>query len=540
LLLLILLWFAVVVAAQETDQSSVDAPEETDIVLPTRLLEIEDLRVERVDAVLPEPPDIVPPELAFPLPAETDLTVSDDAFQVPDLPDEARRGAPREASVYSTGSVGFGSMNQVSGALKLYKLGTDPRFNFSFAHDSLDGYDFRPPGTGFFRTENTIDGWVGASSETTDFETSAMYASAGEGLQGRSRFYSVETQFLSADAALSHRPDPRVVLAGDMSASSARRLLTVPDSTSSARLEQELVLAPTVGVGLELTAVSSRIEIGYLLRAVTGLPTLQIGSFDFKTDISATDSLYFNLELGVRWLVANRFEYPFRLGTSFSIQDRFTVGLSGGFEVSPVLFADLWRNMPLIAAGADGGLDVPTRWFGEAILAWNLMPEQLVVEGGVEYSYTVGTVAPQGWDDTTSTFPIRQDSLSGLRTSVEGRWTAARGLTLTGAWSTEVLETRIVDPSNELEFGVRYASPEGAVNVGTSFRAPIYDGFVTPIFGIDGSVRVAEGVDIVLEAADLLSPATQSGRPKHAGRVDGEFPFIDPGLRVILKAQLSL
>lgn len=517
---------------------TVDPPQETDIVLPTRLLEIEDLRVERIDAVLPEPPEIVPPELAFPLPTETDLTVSDDAFQVPDLPEEGGAVRMRESSVYSTGSVGFGSMNQVTGSLKLYKLGTDPRFNFSFSHDSMDGYDFREAGTGFFRTANAIDGWVGASGDATEFETNAAFESAGEGLQGKSEFYSVETQYLSADAALDYRPDPRVVLTTDFAASSARRLLTVPDTTRSARLDRELRIAPTFGVGLELSAVTSRVQIGYLLRGVTGLSTLHAGSFDFSADISATDSLFFTLELGVVWLVGDRFEYPFKLGTSFSIRDRFTVGLSGGFEVLPIGFSSLWREMPLI--DVDGDLDTPTRWVADATLAWNLMPERLVVEGSAAFSRTSQAVVPREWDAATSSFPIDRETLAELMMSVEARWTPVRGLTVSGGFGSQLLDRRVIDESSVFDAGLRFGTRDGAVNVGAAVSAPIYDAFVVPSFDIDGSLRVAEGVDLVFEARDLLSPLADPGRAKYAGRVDSEFPFIDPGLRVILRAQLSL
>jgi hypothetical protein len=105
---------------------------------------------------------------------------------------------------------------------------------------------------------------------------------------------------------------------------------------------------------------------------------------------------------------------------------------------------------------------------------------------------------------------------------------------------TRILERRILDPSTELNFGVRYSSETEALTVGLAFTAPVYDTFVAPTLGIDGSVQVADGVDLVLEASDLLSPLTEFGRAKRAGRVDAEFPFIDPGLRVILKAQLSL
>lgn len=533
--------FVAVASAQSADGSSPAAPEETDIVLPTRLLEIEDLQVEQIDAVLPDPPDIVPPELAFPLPTDTELTISDDAFQVPDLPSEIVAASASEASVYSTGSVGFGTMNEVAGALRLYKLGTDPRFNFSFTHDSLDGYDFRDAGTGFFRTENTIDGWVGASGEATDFESSASYEAVGEGLQGVSQYYSVETQFLSSDISFVHRPDPRVRLSAELSASSSRRLLTsVPDAEAAARLDREITAAPTVGVALELSNVTAGANLGYQYRGMRGLEALHAGIFEFETDVAASDALFFELGLGVFWLFGDRFEYPFDIGTSFSIRDRFTVGISGGFEVDPIFHSQLWDEIPLASIGVAGSLDVPTRWFARTTVAWNLMPERLVVEGGVDYALNYNDVTITGWNATASEFTLAQRELQDLSTRLEGRWSPADGLTLSGSWLTRVLERRVIDPASSLETGIRYTSGNNGINVGASVAVPIYDGFVVPTLDIDGSVRVADGVDLVLEASDLLSPTTAAGRAKYAGRVDESFPFIDPGFRVILKAQLSL
>ena len=526
------------VSSQQT-ADSVAAPEETDIVLPTRLLEIEDLTVEQVDAVLPDPPDIVPPELAFPLPTDTDLTISDEAFQVPELPSDVAATSGREASVYSTGSVGFGSMNQVSGALRLYKLGTDPRFNFTFTHDSLDGYDFRAAGTGFFRTENTIDGWVGASGETSDFESSASYEAVGEGMQGESEYYSVETQFLSGDVALEYRPDPRVRLDTDFRASSSRRLLTtVPDAAADPRLEREIALHPRAGVALELSQITAGIDFGYEFRSL-GAPT-HVGTFDFYTDVAATDSLFFELSLGVFWIIGDRFEYPFRLGTSFSVRDRFTVSLAGGFEVDPVSYLDLWDEIPRAAVGVDGGLRTPTRWFTRSSVAWNLMPERLVVEGGVDYAFGFNELDISGWNADESEMALTQRRLQDLTTRLEGRWTPVRGISLSGAWLTRVLDRRIIDPASLLETGARYTSTDNALNLGLSLGIPVYEAFVVPSFDIDGSVRLADGVDLVLEATDLLSPIAETGRSKHAGRVSADFPFIDPGLRVIIKAQLSL
>lgn len=533
------LYFALFVTAASAQ--TVAAPEETDIVLPTRLLEIEDLQVEQIDAVLPDPPDIVPPELAFPLPTDTELTISDEAFQVPDLPSDVAAANAREASVYSTGSVGFGTMNEVSGALRLYKLGTDPRFNFTFTHDSLDGYDFRDAGTGFFRTENTIDGSVGASGETSNFESSASYEAVGEGLQGVSQYYSVETQFLSADVSLVHRPDPRVRLNADMSASSSRRLLTtVPDAEAAARLDREVTAAPSLGVALELSSVTAGVNLGYLYRGMRGLEALHAGTFEFDTDIAASDSLFFELGLGVFWVFGDRFEYPFNVGTSFSIRDRFTVGLSGGFEVDPILHSQLWDEIPLASVGVGGSLELPTRWFARTTVAWNLMPERLVVEGGVAYALNYHDVTVSGWNASASEFTLAQREIQDLTTRIEGRWSPAQGLTLSGGWLTRVLERRVIDPASSLETGVRYTSTDNVINIGASVAVPIYDGFVVPTLDIDGSVRVADGVDLVLEASDLLSPAVENGRAKYAGRVDESFPFIDPGFRVILKAQLSL
>ena len=52
-------------------------PSEPSIVLPAVVLEIEDLSIESITAVLPEDEEILPPEIEFPLPEVGELEVEE-------------------------------------------------------------------------------------------------------------------------------------------------------------------------------------------------------------------------------------------------------------------------------------------------------------------------------------------------------------------------------------------------------------------------------------------------------------------------------
>ncbi|KPJ87001.1 MAG: hypothetical protein AMS17_09975, partial [Spirochaetes bacterium DG_61] len=102
-------------------------PEEPEIVLPSVILEIEDLSTELVTAALPEEEDLMIPEPQFPLPTAGELEVGepDIDFILP------QTGAPmfqlKEGKYLTAEAVlGAGTVNQFYSRISLYFLGDKP------------------------------------------------------------------------------------------------------------------------------------------------------------------------------------------------------------------------------------------------------------------------------------------------------------------------------------------------------------------------------------------------------------------------------
>ena len=62
-------------------------PEEPGIVLPPTLLEVEDLQVEEISAVIPEEEIQLLPEIEIPLPQAEDILLPEERFDIP-YPDQ--------------------------------------------------------------------------------------------------------------------------------------------------------------------------------------------------------------------------------------------------------------------------------------------------------------------------------------------------------------------------------------------------------------------------------------------------------------------
>ena len=215
---------APVVAQEGSPSVGPSDPDETEIVVPELVLEVEEIELQQVTAVLPEEGELALGQVSIPLPGADELEIADDAFSVP-LP--GAMPAAETTSVFSSGRLGAGSANHIVGELSLFKLGADPRFRLRFSHEGLDGYQFNEAGTGYFSSSNVLDGWFAGGDDRLRAEAEAAFSEKVDGLQGQSDYYSAGLRRTTATASVDFNPDPLITLSADFDGSLATRIQSV-------------------------------------------------------------------------------------------------------------------------------------------------------------------------------------------------------------------------------------------------------------------------------------------------------------------------
>ncbi|TVQ40649.1 MAG: hypothetical protein EA384_02425 [Spirochaetaceae bacterium] len=543
---LIVMVGAVAVAQEdERARAGVTAPAETDITLPEAFLEVEELLIETVEATLPQPPDLVLATVSVPLPTEEELRISDALFELPG-PDQTglrTEPAPGESSFFADGVLGTGSNYHILGSLSLFKLGADPRFRFEFAHQSIDGYQFKDPGSGYFEREDTIRGWVtSAIARRMQIEAEGRFHDREEGLQGNPDFYSVGHRYLSGSTELRFAAGDRVDIGLGARGGLSERILTVKDDADPPR-EDEAYVRPALWIAYNRARSTYRIDGQYELRTYSGgeLDTLHALSGALSADLVLTDQLFAEAAAGVYRPLDEGLHIPFRLGMTANLDDQLSVGLSGGYRVLPQRFFDLWQRVPMIDfdTGAEARPKVESAWFGRAAAAWATFDRRLTLEAAAEYALRDNAVDLLPFDAVENRFPYRQTSLTTLTPQLELTW-RWRFLELGAGWQANLIDRTVLDPAQTWEASAQAVHASERFGAGIDSRMDVYDDPVVPRLGAGAFFKITEGVQFEMELRDLLAPGMPDGRPQIGDSVSGAYPFIEPGLRLILKAQVSL
>ena len=127
-LLLLLLFPTFIYAAEQDADTPVTGPSEpesTEIILPPMYLEIEDLSVDDINAVIPDEDSIYLSAVDMPLPEPGDISIPASVFAVsgPDIPEVQFPDGTAGTSFFSEGTIGAGSSYNITGDINLYRIG---------------------------------------------------------------------------------------------------------------------------------------------------------------------------------------------------------------------------------------------------------------------------------------------------------------------------------------------------------------------------------------------------------------------------------
>lgn len=531
---------ALVAAGSAAAQSGPTAPEETDIVVPDLVLEVEELTLEEVSAVLPDAGELALGQVSIPLPGADELEVDDLAFDV-----AAPIGATemQETSTFSSGRLGAGSVNHVVGELSLFRLGTDPRFRLRFAHEGLDGYQFNPAGTGYFQTTNVIDGWFAGESPQLATDVEASFSEHVNGLQGRSDFFSVGLRRTGVIANARFTPDPLITLSGLLDASIATRIQSASGGDPVPR-NQEFALLPTIGGRVSIGVVELALETSYFLRFLGGgeIPLHQDVELLAGLDVALPAGVDLIGRAGVNWDPDAALVYPWTVSVRALFRDALELTLRGGYRVERLLLTEIWDDVPLAAAGdADGAPDLRNdgQWYGTLDGRWS-GAGGLTVTGGVEFIAHEAKVDIGTYDAADDSFPFIQREMLALRTDARASWRPGQRVQVGAGWSGQLLETTSGTPTSTVDASVRVTDAGERLSAVAELRTDFFPEAEMPWLGISGSFALSDEIEFTLELADLLSPLLDEGRASFGGTVNTDYPFIEPGFRASLFTRISL
>ncbi|MCA1753757.1 MAG: hypothetical protein LC641_03445 [Spirochaeta sp.] len=540
--LLLLVGFSLLPLAGETPAPS--APEETDILLPTLVIEVEDFAAEQILAELPPIGELQVPRVTADVFEGAGPFTADAALAMPMPREDFDIGTGRmvgESSIYSTGRIGAGSMNHIIGAVSLYKLGADPRFRFEFSHEGLDGYSLKAPGSGYFHSENSIDGWLAGGIGPTEVQFEGSFLEREEGLQDNSEFYSSSHRYFKGGLDLSGQPAPGFLVAAGIDAEYSTRIYTDADDPPGA---EETIVTPFFRAAWEL----DRLALNFNIDSEFQLMDDDTWSREYyrntlTSSIGAEYALRAPLVLGARagvsWWVDNEFFFPFGLSLETAV-GRFALRAEGGLELGSPRFAELWRTTPLISI-TDRDVPPPEQtWFGSLEFQYQLIPGILEINPGARYEYRVDTIDTPAFESSTASYPVELRERQTLRPGLAAVLTPGENTELSVRYEAAFLELLSSEPRHKIEVDadIRHASRRfgGGMSALWSYRS----GIQLPDIGLRSFFRISDGVELEARLQDLLEPALSDGRAAQGDTITEELPFIQPGFRFLITAQIFL
>ncbi|MFW6337473.1 MAG: hypothetical protein ACOC25_01005 [Alkalispirochaetaceae bacterium] len=523
-----------------------EPPEETEIILPPEFFDFREAAPGEVEALLPELPPIEAPGVTLPLPEPSAEDGAVPAIRIPE-PEELFReeAAPGGSSIFTTGTLGAGSVNYILGELALYKIGEDPRFRFEYLHRGLDGFAFNNPGTGHFERLDRLAGWVAAESEEgMSGELTATYREREIGFQGRPSFYSSEYRTIEGDLRFRYPLADRVAayLQGELGYTN--RLYTVKDPTKEPPESGESRVRPRVGVAFDFNRFGFDLYGRYTLRDIAGTPVPSVQTFAGGATASYELGEQWTLGAGMEVLreIDRSFLFPFFLSLGLDLEDRFFLELAGGMEYTVPTLGDLWQPYPFLAPGSveEGELPSQEVWYGEGSLGWRPPFTGLEFELRGRYEERFRGMAMKPYEESLDVLPFETESREQLTGEFNTLWNPNARVELTAGVRSLFLDRHFLEPEHRGTITGDYLIPGRVWGARFDLSVPFYDELLLPAWNVEAYVRPIEAVEVRLGLDDILSPLLDEGRGRGSNEPSEEYPFVEPGFTVRLEARITL
>ncbi|HEB29920.1 MAG TPA: hypothetical protein ENI15_03460 [Spirochaetes bacterium] len=533
-ILIIAGWMMIIYSAVFYGFSQDIEPSEPGIVLPSVLLEIEDLSIESITAGLPEDKELLPPEIEFPLPEIEELAIDDPHLDLT-VP---KSGVPafqiREGKYLTTEAVlGIGTANQFFSRISLYYLGKKPEGKIQYQHETIDGFSSKPPGSGYSNTEDMLEGYLSFDAGKARIRTDGVFYEIERGLQGKGNFYSKVNRFIEADGTAEYPISDIFVLKGSLNFSLAAQLMTGGPSSSSDEVT-ELYLSPVLVGEFRFKNWVLGVEPRFSYRNVFESENLSLirGGVRGYLEVDISDSVTLNGSVGWLWVENIGHLAPFNLSVSMMPGDFFTLTVGGGYRVEEFNLRDIFRNYPL--TGVPLSLYDNQGWFAELKSIWTPF-QGWIFDAGLFYTGNSKMPDPgRAFDGATGLFPLSQVNAQRLNIDAGVRWNISESFSARLGWSSAFIEKPEFYPENRINLDFNGMEKKGRFGGGFSseFTTGVNDSVQLPLLSLNGFFRATDFLRFVLEADDLLYPLLDG--PRYLWE-----PYVDTGLKVILKAHIN-
>jgi hypothetical protein len=535
-MLLIIYSVAFCAFSQAIDPDAIE-PSEPGIVLPSVLLEIEDLSIESITAGLPEEKELLPPDIEFPLPELEELAIEDPRLDLT-VP---TAGVPafqiREGKYLTTEAVlGIGSSNQFFSRISLYYLGKKPEGKIQYQHETIDGFSSKPAGSGYSSREDMLEGYLSFDAGEAQIRTEGAFYEVDRGLQGRGNFYSKVNRFIEAEGTAEYPISDIFALKGSLNASFADQLMTGGTASSSDEAT-ELYLSPVIAGEFRFDKWFFGIEPRFSYRNVYDAENLTLlrGGVRGYFGADASDRISINGSVGWLWVenIGHLWPPPFDLYITARPGDFFTLTAGGGYRVEEFNLRDIFMDYPL--TGVPDSLHDNKGGFARLQSSW--IPFQgWIFDAGLLYSYNSKMPNPdRNYSPTNGLFDFEQKKNAHRLTLDAGvRWNISEIFTARLGWSSEFLDKPEFHPANSINLDISGMEKKGRYGGGltSEFTTGVNDTIQLPLFSVNGFIMATDFLRFVLEAEDLLYPLLDG--PRYYWE-----PYAETGLTVILKAHIN-
>jgi hypothetical protein len=509
-------------------------PGEPEIVLPSVLLDLEDLSVESVTAAIPEEAESLPSvDLKFPLPEAGEETVVEPSveLQIPKTGFEGEESG-KKRDFTAEAELGAGTLNHFFGRFSLYSLGQKPEGRILFQHETLDGFSGKPPGRGYDLRTDQLEGGLKVGAKTVRLEAAGSFIERERGLQEIGAFYSKIDRLVGLRADTELVPGGHFWMKTTVDGSATTRLLAGGGAGSEEITEYLLEPSLAFEYRFKRGALGVTPRVSY--RGVPDRDPLSTARAEARVYARIDLNEATRFDGGVAWHYGDTSgnSVPFDIGLESDFTDYFTLSLRGGYRVEEMNLRDLFAAYSLMDVPA--ALDDGKGWFFEARANW--IPVQgWIFNAGILYADSNAMPSFDRTPDPTSgLFPFIQEEA--LRVSVETglRWNISEALSARLGWNAELSEKPEFFPRHKLLFEGSAEQKNGKFGGGLTaeYLLGVNDTDQLPTLGVSGFVQAAEFMRFTLEANDLLYPLLDGPRLEW-------YPFVAPGLTVTLKALIN-
>ena len=515
-------------------------PEEPDLVLPPMVLEVEDLPLEEIQAVIPESGHIDLSPVSADLPEPEEIVLFSEAFDltIPGGPEGLGSVGVSDSDFFSESTLGIGSQNYFLGDISLFMLGGEPRASLRFHHEGRDGYGAHVSGEGFNSRTEAFEGNISFGAGDFEIDADGSFTEEESGLQGRAAdYHSAVYRELSAGVYADVPVNDLLTFGGTVRGLASDLVLTgsVP--------EEETEVSAEAGLYGEIDTRFFRLGMNggyqFLNRLVSGTPVHLVSAgiygestFPFALDLDAAADL--------RWIPGSSPVFPFHVAVDAFLGGIVSVHVKGGYAWDLLTCGDLWEVFPLVDPLDAGENSLSLRqeagWFIDAEVRYE-PDDSFGVRAGCEYLNADSRFQPTTVSDRGLFIQSwERGTLLRLYSGLDWNISGPLGIMIEGGGI--VSGSDAITPRFNMLGKVEYAPPEGMYGLAAACEYALYDENIVPYppglrVSLNGFFKTGESLVFSLDAEDILSAFSSEPSRLWGG-------YETPGFALVCKINLSL